>query len=190
MKKHFLFLSLIVINLSFSQKIDCKYEFTEKTDSTSIKTLPEILVHEKIFGNTNEFIQFALINYNGVPTLNFQYLQKSKDFISASCLNKSSKIIFQLENGKFVTLICQNDDVCNTLSYDEKEKNNIRILNAYFYFLNSNYEDLKSSPISLMRVQFSNESKDFVIKKEIKSELFAKTSYPKNIFINYLKCIE
>ena len=46
------------------------------------------------------------------------------------------------------------------------------ILDGYFLFTKNNYEELKKSPINLMRIQFTNGAKDFVIKKEIQSELF------------------
>lgn len=135
-------------------------------------------------------IHFVLINNNGVPTLNLQFLQTSKDFISASCLDKTSRIVFQLANGKIVTLVCNTDEICNNLIYNETEKSNIRILDGYFLFTPNNYEELKKSSINLMRIQFTNGSKDFVIKKEIKSELLNTTYYPENIFIDYLNCVE
>ena len=187
--KYLLFI-LFSVSISSAQNKDCKYDYEEKTDSTTVRVLSEKLIYEKVYGNTKEMIHFVLINNNGIPTLNLQFLQSSKDFISASCLNKTSKIVFQLANGKKVTLISNTEDACNNLVYNEKEKTNIRILDGYFLFTPNNYEEFKKSPISLMRIQFSNGSKDYVIKKEIKSELLNTTFYPENIFIDFLNCIE
>ncbi|MCL9770944.1 hypothetical protein NAT47_11010 [Flavobacterium sp. HXWNR69] len=182
-----LLLSTFTIN---AQTKDCVYDVEEKTDSTSLKTLPHKLMNEKIFGNNKEFIFFGLLNNNGVPMLSLQQLQKNNDFIPTSCLSKNSKIIFQLMNGKIVTLRHAFDDVCSDLTYNSEEKNNIRILTAYFYFTKTNYEELKSSPISLMRIQFAGETKDFVLKNELMSETLKTTSNPASYFIEFLKCVE
>jgi hypothetical protein len=185
-----LFILVLFPVLMFSQAKNCVYDFEEKTDSTFVKVMPEKLIYERVFGNAKDFIQFTLINNNGVPTLFFQLLQKNNGFITASCLDKKSRIVFQLANGKIVTLLSATDEVCSTLTFNDVAKENIRILDGYFLFSKDNYEELKKSPITLMRVQFSSETKDFVIKKEIKSEVLKQTYTPENYFINYLHCVE
>ena len=67
---------------------------------------------------------FSLLNNNGVPMLELQLLQKSKDFIPTKCINPSSKIIVQLKNGKIITLLATTEESCSVLNFDEKEKNN------------------------------------------------------------------
>ncbi|NHN24281.1 hypothetical protein FIA58_001220 [Flavobacterium jejuense] len=189
MKQLFLLFFLLPL-LNFSQKKDCKYDFEEKTDSTYIKALNSKLVYEKVFGNSKEFIQFNLINNNGVPTLSFQQIQKSFDFIPVKCFNKKSKIIFQLENGSIITLISSNDETCSALSYIAEEKSNIRLLTGYFMFTKMNYEDLKKSRIIVMRVQFSGETKDYILPDAIESEILNQSLKPSSYFIDYLRCIE
>ena len=186
-------LPILLLSISFSvnaQNKDCIYDIEEKTDSTSLKVLPNVLMHEKIFGNKKEFIFFGLLNSDGVPMLSLQQLQKSNDFIPTSCLSKNSKIVFQLMNGKIVTLLHAFDDICSDLNYNPEEKSNIRILTAYFYFTKTNFEELKNSPISLVRIQFSGESKDYVIKSELTSESLKTKTNPANYFIEYLTCVE
>lgn len=187
--KYLLFI-LFSITISSAQNKNCKYDYEEKTDSTIVKVLPEKLIYEKVYGNSKEMIHFVLIHNNGIPTLNVQFLQTSKDFITASCLDKTSRIVFQLANGKIVTLVSNTNEACNDLIYNEKDKTNIRILDSYFLFTKNNYEELKESPIHLMRIQFTNGAKDFVIKKEIQSELLNATYYPEKIFIDFLNCVE
>ena len=187
--KYLLFI-LLSITISSAQNKNCKYDYEDKTDSTFVKVIPEKLIYERIFGKSKEMIHFVLINNNGIPTLNLQFIQTSNDFISANCLDKTSRIVFQLANGKIVSLVSNTEEVCNTLVYNEKDNRNIRILDGYFLFTKNNYEELKNSPINLMRIQFTNGAKDFVIKKEIQSELFNTKFYPENIFIDFLKCIE
>lgn len=189
MKKYLLTLVLFPL-LAAAQNKDCQYEVEEKTDSTSLKVLKEVLIDEKIFGNTNEYLFFSLLNNDGVPMLEIQVLQKSKDFIPTKCINPSSKIILQLKNGKIVTLIANTEESCSVLNYDSKDQNNIRILTGFFFFGKTNYEELKNSPIMLMRIQFAGDSKDYVVKNELSSETLQTKSKPDVFFMNNIKCIE
>ena len=52
------------------------------------------------------------------------------------------------------------------------------------------FEELKKSPISLMRIKYAGETVDYIFKSELTSEIDKVTYYPENYFINYLKCIE
>lgn len=188
--KNILALLLFIPVLATAQTKDCVYDIEEKTDSTSLKVLPNVLIDEKIFGNTNEYLFFNLINNDGAPMLGLQLLQKSKDFIPTKCINSTSKVILQLKNGKIVTLIANDEENCSVLNYDEKEKNNIRILTAYFYFTKTNYEELKNSSIMLMRVQYAGDSKDYVLKSELTSETLNTKSNPETYFMDFIKCVE
>lgn len=188
--KKILYIFLCLPLLHFSQKKDCVFDFEEKTDSTYIKSLSEKLVYEKVFGNTKEFIQFNLINNNGIPTLSFQQLQKNQDFIPARCFDRKSKIIFQLENGTIISLLSANESTCSNLTYLSEEKSNIRLLKGYFLFTKTNYEDLKKSRVTVMRVQYAGESKDYIISDELQSEILNEKVKPSRYFIENLECIE
>lgn len=181
---------LFIPAFALAQTKDCVYDMEEKTDSTSLKVLTNVLIDEKIFGNTNEYLFFNLLNNNGAPMLGLQLLQKSKDFIPLKCIDKNSKIILQLKNGKIVTLIANKEESCSILNYDEKEKNNIRVLTGYFYFTKSNYEELKNNPVLLMRIQYSGDAKDYVLKNELTSENLNVKSNPETYFIDFIKCVE
>lgn len=189
MKKIVLIILLFPL-FTTAQTNDCIYKVEEKTDSTSLKVLPEVLIDEKIFGNTYEYLFFSLLNIDGVPMLELQLIQKSKDFIPTKCINKTSKIILQLQNGKIVTLFANEEERCSVLNYDEKEKNNIRVLTGYFFFGKTNYEELKNSSVTLMRVQYDGDSKDYVLKSELNSETLKTKSNPDRYFMDYLMCIE
>ncbi|MVO10727.1 hypothetical protein GOQ30_16250 [Flavobacterium sp. TP390] len=188
--KRILYIFLCLPLLHFSQKKDCIYDFEEKTDSTYIKATNGKLMYEKVFGNSKEFIQFKLINNNGIPTLEFQQIQKSQDFIPVRCFNNKSKVILQLEDGKIISLISAVEDVCSNLTYIDSEKSNIRILNAYFLFTKTNYESLKKSRITVMRVHYAGESKDYIISDELQSEILNERVKPSLYFIENLECIE
>ncbi|WP_338410446.1 hypothetical protein [uncultured Flavobacterium sp.] len=190
MKNKITTLLFLFVSIAFAQNKDCKIDFEEQTDSTYIKKTSEFLVHERVFGNSKEMIFLSLLNSNGVLMLGFQQIQKSADFIPAFCFDANSKIYFQLENGKIISLINSGQENCSTLNYDLETKSNIKVLTHFFLFLKENYEELAKSPISLMRIYHVSEKTDIVLKSELKSELLNTTSFPTHYFMDYLHCID
>lgn len=183
-------LLFLTTTFAFSQVKDCNYEIEEKTDSTTIKIVAEKIIYEKTFGASKKFIQFTPMQIDGTPTLKVQIVEKNTAFIPAKCFDLTSKLLFQLENGKFVVLKSITENACSILNYNKEDQSNIRILEGYFIFTKPNYEMLKMSPISIMRLQFVGEKEDYNIKNELISEINQKTTQPSNFFINNLKCIE
>lgn len=188
--KIFSILLLFITQINGAQNKNCEFDYEEKTDSTYIKETQKVLIHEKIFGDSKELISFSLVNSNGIPMLNLQFIQKSSLFLPTFCFDKNSKIHFQLENGKIFTLLNFSEDNCSSLSYDDETQSNIRVISNYFFFTKENYEDLKNSAISLMRIKFMGESRDIVLKNEMSSEITNQKTNPSNYFIDYLHCIE
>ena len=117
-----------------------------------------------------------------------QIIKKNNEFIPAKCFDKNSKIYLQLENGKIVTLIAIDQETCGEAI--SKESENVRALTGYFLFMKESFQDLKKSPVSLMRIKFAGETEDYVLKSELISESNQNTYFPQNYFINYLKCVE
>jgi len=188
MKKYLLLVFYFLSVTSFAQK-PCEYN-TNITDSIgSYKITPDYLIHERIFAGNSNYIFYSLALTDGIPSLNVQFITKSKEFIKASCFDKDSKIYLQLQNGKIVMLIHIDKENCGSLIRDEKGFDN-RIKTGIFLFTKENYEELKKSPISLMRIKSLTESEDYVFKKEIKSELDGKEYFPETYFMNTMRCIE
>ena len=182
-----LFVCFLSLNL-YAQK-PCEYS-TDVTDSIgSYKTTKEYLISEKIFAGNSNYIFYSLALTDGMPTLNVQVIQKSKEFIKANCFDKNSKIYLQLQNGKIVTLIHVNEDNCGTMIRDDKGFDN-RVQSGIFMFMKDNYNDLKTSPISMMRIKYLTGSEDYVFKKELTSELDGKLYEPETYFIKNIRCIE
>jgi hypothetical protein len=96
----------------------------------------------------------------------------------------------KLENGKIITMLHEDSEVCGNLFKNEEDKKNVRLLEGNFYFLKNSIEDLKKYPISMMRVVYGAETVDYVIRKELDSELLKQFFRPESFFINYLHCIE
>jgi hypothetical protein len=118
-----------------------------------------------------------------------QKIVKSDGFIGAQCLDNQSKIYLQLQNGKIVTLVNSDQESCGNLIRLEDQKLSTRILSANFLFLKGSFEDLKTSPISIIRIRFATETEDIVVKKELLSELTNQTSNPENYFIENINCV-
>ena len=57
-------------------------------------------------------------------------------------------------------------------------------------FTKENYEDLKTIPVTLMRIKSLTEAEDYIIKKEFTAELDGKVYHPENYFIDNMRCIE
>jgi hypothetical protein len=187
--KQLLFIAFLSINLNLFAQKTCEYSTDVKDSLGTYKSTKDYLVHERNFGSSSNYIYFSLVNTDGTPTLNVQFIDKSDGFTKAKCVDKNSKIYFQLSNGKIITLVAMDNDDCGTLIIDEKKKNN-RFLSSFFMFLKGTLDDLKSAPISLMRIKFTTENEDYVFTKSLHSELDNLYYEPENYFINYLKCVE
>ena len=104
-------------------------------------------------------------------------------------MDANSKLFLQLTNGKVITMVHTQNENCGTLLRVEAENKYSRVNSGSFLFLKGTLEDLKTSPVSLMRIKYGAEILDYVFKKELVSELTKETYYPENYFIDYLNCI-
>jgi hypothetical protein len=187
--KHLLTITLFFLSLSsFAQK-PCDYSVNVTDSIGNYKSTKEYMICEKNFGGTASYIFFSLALTDNLPTLNVQLIQKSKDFMKANCFDKNSKLFLQLNNGKIITLLHIDEENCGAMIRDDKNYDN-RVITASFMFMNDSFEELKSSPISMMRIKYLTDTEDYVIKKELTSELDNVIYQPENYFINTISCVE
>ncbi|MDX6182654.1 hypothetical protein SGQ44_10380 [Flavobacterium sp. Fl-77] len=186
--KYLITLTFLLLSCtSFSQK-PCEYTTNVNDSIGTYKITPETLVSEKNFAGTSNYIFFALAQTDGLPTLNVQLIQKSKDFIKANCFDKNSKIFLQLQNGKIVTLLSVNQENCGTLIRDKGFNN--RINSGMFMFMKDNFEELKNSPVTIMRIKYLTDTEDYILKSELTSEMDGKVFHPETYFIDNIRCIQ
>ena len=187
--KHIITIALFAIcSTIFAQK-PCDYS-TNVTDSLgTYKSTREYMICEKNFAGTSSYIFFSLLSTDGMPTLNVQLIQKSKSFLKANCFDKNSKLFLQLNNGKIITLLHIDQENCGTMIREDKGYDN-RVITGEFMFMKDSFEQLKSSPISMMRIKYLTDTEDYVLKKEFTSELNNEIYQPETYFINTIKCIE
>jgi hypothetical protein len=188
MKQVILAIFFLISSHLIAQKT-CEYSTNVKDSIGTYKLTKEYMIYEKNFAGNKSYIFYSLALTDGTPTLNLQLIQKSKDFMKANCFDKNSKLFLQLNNGKVITLIHADQEDCGTMVRDSNGFDN-RILTANFMFIKGSLEDLKSSPVNLMRIKYLTDQDDYVIQKEFKSELNDQVYQPETYFINYLHCIE
>lgn len=187
--KNIIIALLLLINLSLFAQKDCDYSINIKDSLGVYKLTNEYLMSEKNFAGKSEYIFCSLAINDGFPVLNVQLIQKSKSFLSANCFDKKSKLFLQLQNGKIVTLLHLDKESCGSLIRNDEGFDN-RVTIGTFMFIKGTIEELKSSPVNLMRIKFLTSTDDFIVKKEITSEMDQKIFQPETYFMNYLKCIE
>ena len=186
-----LVISVIVLflNLSIFGQKPCDFTVNVVDSIGSYRSTKEYLVYEKNFAGNSVYLFNSIVITDGTPILSVQFIEKSAGFISAKCLDKNSKIYIQLNNGKIVTLLHIEKESCGTMLHDDKGFNN-RIMTGYFMFRKDDFQDLKNSPVSYIRIKYTTETEDFILRKAIKSEMNGELYEPENYFINYFHCLE
>ncbi len=188
MKNLFLALFLLLNITAFAQK-PCEIDNDIKDSLGTYKSTKQHVIFERNFAGNSTNIFFALYNDNGILGLETQILQRSQDFIKAICFDASSKIYLQLNNNKIITLLYAGADTCGNLLRDESNSNN-RITSGTFVFSKENFEELKKSPVTFMRVKYAGETIDYPFRTAFVSELDKKVYEPEGYFIDFLKCVE
>jgi uncharacterized radical SAM superfamily Fe-S cluster-containing enzyme len=187
--KQLLVALMFFITIALFAQQPCEYTQNIKDSIGTYKSTKEYIMYEKNFGGNINYIFYSLELTDGLPTLKISFIQKSKEFIKTKCLDKNSKLFLQLDNGKIISLIHIDQEVCGSMLRDSNGFDN-RLLTANFMFLKGTFEDLKSSPVNLMRIKYLSDMEDYVIKKELLSELDNKIYNPETFFINNIHCIE
>jgi hypothetical protein len=173
---------------AFAQK-PCEYSANVTDSIGTYKITNEYLMSEKNFGGSFSYVFFSLAQTDGLPTLNLQLIQKSKDFIKANCFDKNSKVFLQLQNGKIVTLMHIDQENCGTLIRDDKGFDN-RVNTGIFVFMKDSYEDLKKSPVNIMRIKYLTNTEDYIVRNELTSEMNGKVYKPDTYFMENIRCVE
>lgn len=189
MKNIFFLLLLLVSTQLFAQK-NCDYSVNQKDSIGTIKSTKQYLVYERIFGTTSSAIYLNLTSSDETPYLTVLFINKSPDFIKANCFDVKSKLYFQLENGKIITLLHENAEKCGNYIKSETDQKNVHILEGNFFFMKDSMEELKKSPVSVLRIKLGTDTIDYIFKEELISEIDGKLSRPNSYFMDYLHCIQ
>jgi hypothetical protein len=187
--KQLIITALLFITTNLIAQNKCEYSTNVNDSIGSYKSTIGYMISEKNFGGNTSYIFYSLASTDGMPTLNLELIQKSKEFMKANCFDKNSKLFLQLNNGKIITLLHIDQETCGSLIKDDNGFDN-RFLSGSFMFMKDSFEELKKSPISMMRIKYLTDTEDHIIKKEFLSELNNQIYKPENYFIDNLHCIE
>lgn len=171
----------------YAQK-PCEYSDEVKDSIGIYKSTKNVLMYERNFAGNSSMIYFSLVLSDQLPLLNIQLINKSKDFIKSQCFDKSTRAYLQLADGKIITLLHGETQVCGTAVTSDDGYNN-RVLSSYFLFPKDSVDALKASPVSLLRLRFMGETTDYVIKTTLISEREGTQFYPETYFMDYLHCV-
>lgn len=188
--KKIIALFILFVSTQLSAQKTCEYSVDVKDSIGTIKSTKQYLVYERIFGSTSNSIYLSLTSSDETPYLTVLFINKSPDFIKANCFDAKSKLYFQLENGKIITLLHENAEKCGNYIKSETDQKNVRILEGNFFFMKDTMEELKKSPISVLRIKLGTDTIDYIFKEELVSEIDGKLSRPNGYFMNYLHCVE
>jgi hypothetical protein len=180
---------VLFINYSAYAQKPCEIDTNISDTLGTYKLTKQSIVFERSFAGNSTTIFFALSNTNGVLGVETQQLQSSSDFIKANCWDANSRIYLQLNNGKIVTLFYVGAETCGSLIRNDKGQNT-RILSGTFLFVKDNFEDLKASPVTLMRIKAASETIDYPFRSGFVSELDKKMYEPEKYFMDFIKCVE
>lgn len=187
--KQLITLTFFLFTLTVFAQKPCEYSANVTDSIGTYKITNEYLMGEKNFAGTSSYIFFSLAQTDGLPTLNLQLIQKSKDFMRANCFDKNSKVFLQLQNGKVVTLMHIDQENCGTLIRDDKGFDN-RVNTGIFMFMKDNFEELKKSPVNIMRIKYLTTTEDYIVKSELTSEMNGKVYKPDTYFMENIRCVE
>jgi hypothetical protein len=180
---------LLLVNLSVFGQKPCEID-ANVNDSVGIyKSTKQYMIFERSFAGNSTNIFFALTNTNGILGIELQQVQSSSDFVKASCFDANSRVYLQLNNGKIVTLLYVGNETCGTFIRNDKNQN-VRILSGSFVFSKENFEELKVSPVTFMRIKFAGETLDYPFKTGFVSVIDKAMYEPETFFMNFMKCIE
>lgn len=190
MKKILLTLLILTFGIVNAQKKDCSIDYEVKNDSTDIIKLNDQLIFEKNFGDKTESLFFSLFRSGNENVLQFQWLEKSKDFTLNKCFDLDAEIQIDLINADFVTLKIYDKEICSQLIYDETTGNNIRVLSTFFEILPKDLEKLLKAKISLLTVNYSTGKEYYNVSDSVTSENNKKEYKPAFYFINQIPCLK
>lgn len=182
-------LLLLLTKLSGLAQKPCDIDVNVNDSLGSYKSTKSYMIFERNFAGNATNITFSLTNTNGILGIETQQIQSSSDFIKASCFDNNSRIYLQLNNGKIVTLLYAGSETCGTYLQNDN-KQNVRIISGTFVFSKENYEDLKISPVTYMRIKYASENVDYPFKSGFVSHVDKGMYEPESYFMHYLKCVE
>jgi hypothetical protein len=183
-----LFIFLIAISSVRSQE-DCEYKIQYELDDDTFILTQEQLAEFMLGKEQNVFIYFSLMKEGPVKSLILQISLNAIEMPPVMCFDKSSRIIFQLEDKSYASLAFLGDKTCGQQSEPEAQLKN-SLVEASFFLDEESLHRLSNSPIETMRIMTMKTNFDITFQEVISNKAIEKPIYPKEYFLKYLDCIE
>jgi hypothetical protein len=170
---------------------DCVYFQNYKNEIENYKSTKISLVYLRTNSGNFERIYFSLAKKNEIPYLNIDLIYKgsNEEYGNNLCFGNKSKLIFNLKDGKKVTLLhIENEDCYKNVINGTRDVS--RNLSGSFRFLQDDISALKNSIFETLQLVFENEKKDYEIQNKVFSELENITYEPQIYFQKNIQCIE
>jgi|GEM_PF-565604 len=184
-----LFLLVSTIATSFSQQPDCDYKILIDTEDEIFKLTNEKLTEFLLGRDRNIFIYFSLMQEEAVKSLVIQVSVNAKEMPPLMCFNKDSRVSFKLEDGSFVSMRYLGVENCGRLIENEETLHN-SVSEAAFLLDDISIKRLEKSKITSMRITTMQTDFDIDFQNVLSNDQIPIPIYPKEFFMNTLKCLE
>ncbi|MAM28990.1 MAG: hypothetical protein CMC13_08185 [Flavobacteriaceae bacterium] len=175
--------------LGFSQEEACNYKIQVDTDEEVFKLTNEQLTEFLVGKDRNVFIYFSLMRENDVKSLVIQVSVNAKEMPPILCFNKDSRVSFALEDGSFASLRYLGEVTCGRQTENTDTLNN-STSEAAFLLDEVGIERLQQSKIASMRITTMKTNFDVSFQDVLSNDQIPNPIYPKEFFLNNLKCLE
>lgn len=187
----FLFLFLLVSTpfLGIAQDQDCDYKIQVDTEDQIFKLTNEQLTEFLLGRDRNIFIYFSLMQEAEIKSLVIQVSVNAQEMPPLMCFNKDSRVSFKLEDGSFASLRYLGVENCGRQTENKETLNNSNS-EAAFLLDEGSIKRLKTSKIVSMRITTMQTDFDVDFQNVLSNNQIPVPIYPKEFFLNNLKCLE
>tara|TARA_A100000171_G_scaffold27147_2_gene25327 strand:- start:81 stop:653 length:573 start_codon:yes stop_codon:yes gene_type:complete len=185
----FLFLVFVTPVLGVAQDQDCNFKVQVETEEEVFKLTNEQLTEFLVGRERNIFIYFSLMQEDAIKSLVIQVSVNAKEMPPLMCFNKDSRVSFKLEDGSFASLRYLGVENCGRQTENEETLNN-STSEAAFLLDEGSIERLKTSKIVSMRITTMRTDFDITFQNVLSNNQIPIPIYPKEFFMNNLKCLE
>lgn len=184
-----IFLVVSTTIVGFSQDQDCDYKIQIDTEDEIFKLTNEQLTEFLIGKDRNIFIYFSLMREADKKSLVIQVSVNAKEMPPLMCFNKDSRVSFKLEDGSFASLGYLGTEDCGRQKENSETLHN-STSEASFLLDEGSISRLTRSKILSMRITTMRTDFDIDFQTVLSNNQISVPIYPKEFFMNNLKCLE
>ena len=184
----FILIASFIFSNGYAQDT-CNYKIQVDTENEQFLLTHEVLTDFMIGNKQTAFIYFSLMKEGDVKSLVLQLSLNSAEMPPIACFNKDSRVSFELENGKFVSLRYLGDVNCGRET-EPKDALKNSTSEAAFFIDDKSFDILQESNLKSMRLTTMKTHFDIEFQNVISNSVLKEPVYPKEFFLKYLSCVE